>query len=134
MTGRSTAGEVGRRSRAVRWVLLLTAGVLLALAVRYGPVPRESGDIDAIQALIGIASVHLQQSVPGAELIDIEVLSNSVAEVAYSHDELFDVVFVYRRDGQKRTITAPYGLNGTSWITPTKVEMQSRDESALVVQ
>jgi len=112
---------------------LSAAGVLLVVAARLAAPPPATEEFDAVKALMAIASVHLKQSVPGAELLDIEVRADSSAEVAYPHDRLFDVVFLYRRDGQTRTITAPYGLKDGSWITPTKVELQSRDESALVV-
>jgi hypothetical protein len=116
-----------------RWLLLVVAALLLALATRYASPPGLSEDTAAIEALMGIAPIHLQKSVSGAELVDLEVRSDSTSKVQYAYDQLFDVVFVYRREGQTRTITAPYGLSGGSWITPTKVEMLSRDESALVV-
>lgn len=111
----------------------MAALLLLAIAARYGAVPPPTGGLDNVNALMAIASVHLQQSVPGVEVIDLKVLTDSDAKVSYEHDQLFDVVFTYRRDDETRTITAPYGLKGGSWITPTKVEMLARDESALRV-
>ena len=123
-----------RPSRRSRWLLLIAAGVLLALAAYYGTSPQQIDDSVAIEALMAIAPVHLQQSVPDVEVLDVEVRSGSSAKVQYIHDQLFDVVFIYRRGGQKRTITAPYGMKGGSWVTPTKVEMLSRDESALIIR
>jgi hypothetical protein len=124
----------GRRRGVRRWILLAVAAVLIALAARYGVVPPPTDGLNNVEALMAIAPVHLQQSVPGVELIDLEVLTGSDAKVSYEHDQLFDVVFTYRRDDELRTITAPYGLKDGSWITPTKVEMVARDESALLVR
>ncbi len=126
-----------QRSRMrTRWVLLTIAGVALAFAGRamLDRVPGgPSDELAAIESLMAIAPVHLRSSLSDIELLDIEVRANSSAEVQYVHDHLYDVVFIYRRDGQTRTITAPYGLNAGAWITPTRVEILARDESALVV-
>lgn len=128
------ANSPERRRGVRRWALLAVAAVLLALAVRYAAVPPPTDGLDNVEALMAIAPVHLQQSVPGIELVDLEVLAGSDAKVSYEHDQLFDVVFTYRRNDEIRTITAPYGLKDGSWITPTKVEMVARDESALLVR
>jgi hypothetical protein len=117
-----------------RWALLILIGIVMAVAARSVIDLEPTDDSAAIEALMAIAPIHLQQSIPEAELLDIEVRSDSAAEVQYLHDRLYDVVFTYRRSDELRTITAPYGLNGESWITPTKVEMRSRDESAMVVR
>lgn len=128
-----------QRSRMrTRWVLLIIAGVALALAfagrAMLDRVPGGPGDeLAAIESLMAIAPVHLRSSLSDIELLDIEVRANSSAKVQYVHDHLYDVVFIYRRGGETRTITAPYGLNAGAWITPTKVEILARDESALVV-
>ena len=124
-----------RKSRRLlrRLALLAVAGVLLAFAARIASRPATQSEAERMSALMALAPAHFKNALPGFELIDVEVRFGSQTRVAYEHDELFDVEFVYRVDGATKTFTAPYGRKGGTWITPTSVELLSRDESALLV-
>lgn len=108
--------------------------MLLAFAARFAWRSAAPGNAERVAPLLAIAPAHFKSVLPDLELVDVEVRVGSQSEVAYEHDELFDVKFVYVRDGVTKTFTAPYGRKGGSWITPTSVELRSRDESALIVQ
>jgi len=98
------------------------------------PRPSTTNDAARVDALMAIAPAHFKNVLPGVELLDLEVNLGSDASVAYEHDALYDVTFVYSRAGVTKRFTAPYGRKGAAWITPTSVELRSRDESALVVE
>lgn len=112
----------------------VACGILGTLLVQWVLSARHSGAAAQLARLFQAAHVVVEEALPGARVLDVNVAIGSVQSVNYVHETLYDAHVTYQRSGRIKTVVLPFGFAGGTLITPRATAIVVADDQAKVEQ